>query len=184
MRTPLRLGIVALLTVTTLALIPVSNPAGAAVDYEGTTEQVMEAAFHLTATVDLTVRAVRRAGLAGSDADPATHSTTEACFTLTRGAQSLERCGPATMRLDPLLDSGSVTAIFSGYELRMSFAAAGPPQPDPEIDPTFASTAVGFSRTGSAAVELIGNIFGDPVAQGSSWYAEAEERVKSSANGR
>lgn len=175
------------LIAATLALTPQGSHA--AVTYAAGPERVVKASFHMSETIDLTIRAVAEDTVGGTGlAAPTTTSSTEACLMLSRtdaAGQPVEvvtRCGPAQMTVSPTLETATVTGAFHGYEFSLDFIGTG--DPTPILETTASASAVGFSRTGEATAEVIGGMFGEAETQGSSWYAEAREKVKASASGQ
>ena len=185
--TKLRAAALLLLTTVTLTATPQASRADAT--YAVGPERVVEAGFHLSRTVDLTIEAVATDTVGGTGtAAPTTTSTTEACLTLSRtdsAGQTVEtvtRCGPAQMEVSPTLDTATVSGTFHGYEFSLEFVATE--APTPIVEATTSAGAVGISRIGEATASVVGDLFGEAEAQGSSWYAEAREKVKASANGQ
>ena len=180
----LRVAILTVAAATTF--LGSTDPGRALLDYDTRLERVVTTGFHFgegTDRIEVTIEGVARDGVAGADASAGEATLSEACVTVDRpGREQATQtfCGPAQVEIDPLLETASVTGTFHGIDFVLDFAASGgaTPSADP---PTLFGTSAGFSRSGSATAQLLGELFGDAEIQGSSWYAEVKEKVKTTA---
>ena len=114
---------------------------------------------------------------------PSQVATAQACVTVDPpGTERASRtvCGPATVDIQHSLEAASVEGVIDGITFRMSFLADAAPTLSVD-DPRVIQTSAGFARTGSATASLVGGVLGEAQTLGSSWYAEAKEKVKTSA---
>lgn len=158
----LRLGFLTLAAVATLLASP-----GAAVATPST-ERVVRAGFVIGQT-SVAIEAVN------------TDAASQACVTIDPAdAPARVLCGPAQVDVSPAMDTATVDGAINGLRFSVSFTASSAPAAtaDPGSDLTTAS--FGVARSGIATTRLIGDVFGEAEAQGSSWYAEVREKVKTS----
>lgn len=103
-------------------------------------------------------------------------------FGSTVSRQQDEACGPMTIELDPLLDTGRVTAtldsLLGTITLDVTVVATGAPQAD--VQPHVTSVEATFGAVVSRAGEASGTIGSTGVGQneGSSWYGQLTQQAK------
>lgn len=179
---------IALLTLAVGAIAAASVPsASGIVAYEAGTERVVRAGFHLgdeANRTEVALEAVTADLIGGAGlGSPVQYSSSQACLTVDPAGSAPEQtfCGPATVELNPTLDKATVIGVINNIEFSLEFVATQAPAPSVSL-PTSSAASVGFSRAGSAAATFVGGLIGEAETQGSSWYAEAKEKTKTSAD--
>lgn len=172
----LRLAILGIATGATF--LGAVGPGEALVGDQTAIERTVTTAFHfgeLGDRIEVGIEAV------DSDAVSPGSSLSQACITIERPAVPLQTlCGPAEVEVDPLLERAHVTGSISGIDFAIDFVARSLAMP--AIDAGGGWTAsVGFTRSGTA-IALIRGLVNNTETRGSSWYAEAKEKVKTSAD--
>lgn len=172
--------------VAAVAVAMLAAPGGAVADvtYEATSEKSVEARFDLPSGHDVTIVGTV---VGADDSDPASMAgepSSYACVTVTKGDGTLLRssCGAAEVWVDPLLRTATASGVIEGIRFDLDFVADSAPDASGSTGlPAETTLSADTSRTGTASVVLLADIFGEAETQGSSWYAETREKVEAAA---
>lgn len=179
----LRLAVIAAATVATA--FSTADAGRAVATVQTVNERVVTASGQLEGNSQpfVTITASLVDGATGGIAAPAVTTSSSACLTFDPpGTEQATQthCGPATIEVSPTLDTATVSGVIEGVRFTLKVLADGSPQVSAD-PPQLISSAITVSRVGTAMATMVGGVLGEAETQGSSWYAEVREKVKTSA---